>query len=188
MFLRSTKILSKPLLVSFFLFYSMIISSVVLASTTGDTIITTKVKSGLVSNPLTHALQISVETKNGVVYLSGTVDTNTEADTAVQVAQSTKNVRDVNTDNLNISQSNTSTAQDLKDSYITAKVKGLYIRNNLVSNKANVPMSITVETKNGVVYLGGNAEKSSQVKRAINLAKSVDGVNQVISGIQLGSS
>lgn len=187
MLMRPKKTLSKPLLMLFIFLYTAFISSFALANPADDSVITAKVKSGLVANSLTHAVQISVETNNGVVYLSGTVDTNTEAATAVQVAEATKNVKDVNTDNLNVSQSNTSTAQDLKDSYITAKVKGLYIRNNLISAKANVPLSITVETKNGVVYLGGNADRSSQVKRAITLAKSVNGVGQVISGIQLNS-
>ncbi len=179
-------IIVRTLLISFV--SSLLIISAVMANVTNDSVITAKIKSEMVANPLTHPLEVNVVTKNGVVYLSGAVETNTEAATIVQIAESTKYVSDVNTDNLSVSNSNDSTAgQTLKDSYITAKIKGLYIRNHLVSDRPNVPMSITVETKNGIVYLGGTADKKSQVREAVKVANSVDGVNQVISGIQLNS-
>ncbi|TDK23224.1 BON domain-containing protein [Luteimonas aestuarii] len=52
----------------------------------GDTWITTKVKASLLANQDVSGLDISVETVNGVVTLTGEVDTQAEADRAVAVA------------------------------------------------------------------------------------------------------
>ncbi len=148
-----------------------------------DTLITTKIKSGLATNNVTHATNISVTTNNGHVVLSGTANSDTEASTAVQIAESTKNVKDVDTSNLTVTGSN----QPLTDTYITAKVKGIFIRNNLMSNSSNVPVtSISVETQQGVVYLSGTVKRHSQINKAVKLAKSVDGVTNVIQTLKVG--
>lgn len=148
-----------------------------------DTLITTKIKSGLAANNVTHATTISVTTNGGHVILSGSANSNTEAATAVQIAESTKNVKDVDTSNLVVAGSN----QPLTDTYITAKVKGIFIRNNLMSNTSNVPVtSISVETQQGVVYLSGTVKKHSQIIKAVKLAKSVDGVTNVIQTLKVG--
>ncbi len=60
-----------------------------------DSVITAKVKTALVSDPATKAHQISVETFQGTVQLSGFVD-DTEARTrATQVARTVEGVKDV---------------------------------------------------------------------------------------------
>lgn len=57
--------------------------------------ITAKVKSGLVNDPQTSALQISVETFKDTVQLSGFVDTATSKARAEQIARSVEGVRAV---------------------------------------------------------------------------------------------
>ena len=52
-----------------------------------DSVITGKVKAALVADPTTKAHQISVETFQGVVQLSGFVDTTEARSRATQVAQ-----------------------------------------------------------------------------------------------------
>lgn len=154
----------------------------VTADTVSDSVITGKVKAGLVANKMTHATDISVATNNGVVSLSGTVGTDIEATTAVEVAQSTDGVKDVDTSNLTVTSSN----QPLTDSYITAKVKGMFIRNNMMGNGETIPWhKIKVETKQGVVYLKGKVERASQVDKAEQLARSVDGVTNVVSDLKV---
>lgn len=148
-----------------------------------DTLITTKIKSSLAANDVTHASTISVTTNSGHVALSGSANSNTEAATAVQIAESTKNVKDVDTSNLVVAGSN----QPLTDTYITAKVKGIFIRNNLMANTSNVPVtSISVETQQGVVYLSGTVKRHSQINKAVKLAKSVDGVTNIIQTLKVG--
>jgi osmotically-inducible protein OsmY len=60
-----------------------------------DTMITTKVKAEMAADPVVKAMEVHVETQNGVVMLSGFVPTKTEADKAVQIARNVKDVKDV---------------------------------------------------------------------------------------------
>ena len=65
-----------------------------------DTWITTKVKSTLLAEDATPGMDIEVETKDGVVSLSGTVATEAEKEAAIAKAKGIKGVRDVAADGL----------------------------------------------------------------------------------------
>lgn len=61
----------------------------------GDAAITAKVKTALMADPDVKALQIDVDTKNGVVSLNGKVDQRTSVDKAVQIAKGVDGVQSV---------------------------------------------------------------------------------------------
>ena len=61
-----------------------------------DTLITTKVKASFVADPQVSALAITVETENGVVTLSGVVESEAERQRAIQLAQGMEGVKRVN--------------------------------------------------------------------------------------------
>lgn len=61
-----------------------------------DAAITTKVKSAIVSEPGLKAMQINVDTADGVVTLTGVVDAPQSIDRATQVAQAVEGVKFVN--------------------------------------------------------------------------------------------
>lgn len=63
-----------------------------------DSWITTKVKAELAKDEVTKARNIDVDTKNGIVTLSGTVDSTAEKQKAEQNARSVKGVKDVTSD------------------------------------------------------------------------------------------
>ena len=65
-----------------------------------DAWITTKVKSTLLAEDATPGMDIEVETKDGVVSLSGTVATEAEKEAAIAKAKGIKGVRDVAADGL----------------------------------------------------------------------------------------
>ena len=65
-----------------------------------DTWITTKVKSTLLAEDATPGMDIEVETKDGVVSLSGTVATEAEREVAINKAKGIKGVREVSADGL----------------------------------------------------------------------------------------
>lgn len=69
----------------------------------GDTWITTKVKAQLLANEQVSGLDISVETVNGVVHLSGDVETRAEADHAIAIARDIEGVVSVDSSDLNVS-------------------------------------------------------------------------------------
>lgn len=63
-----------------------------------DSVITTKIKAKLAAEHPASAKHIKVDTdKNGVVWLSGTTDSQAEADKAVEIARNTEGVKSVNT-------------------------------------------------------------------------------------------
>jgi osmotically-inducible protein OsmY len=65
-----------------------------------DTLITTKVKASFAADPQVSALAITVETDNGVVTLSGVVESESERQRAIQLAQSLEGVKRVDANKL----------------------------------------------------------------------------------------
>ena len=63
-----------------------------------DSVVTTKVKAALVAEPATKARDITVVTRDGIVQLSGFVDSATEKSTAAEVAQGVNGVKEVRND------------------------------------------------------------------------------------------
>ena len=61
----------------------------------GDAAITGKVKTALIADPDVKALKIDVDTKDHVVTLNGTADTQTNADKAVTIAKGIEGVKSV---------------------------------------------------------------------------------------------
>jgi hyperosmotically inducible protein len=61
----------------------------------GDAVITAKIKAEILSDPLLKVSQINVTTVNGVVKLSGLVDSQQSRDRAIKIARTVKNVRSV---------------------------------------------------------------------------------------------
>jgi hyperosmotically inducible protein len=158
-----------------------VMTSVSFANHTSDAGITSAVQNKISSDASLQGANIAIKTSNGVVNLSGKVESNTQADTATELAQSTPGVTDVDTSKL----STTDSQHPLDDSAITAKVKGMFIQKKLFSNTDISAMTISVETNNGVVSLSGTAESEQQINNAINITRSVKGVKSVNSTIKI---
>lgn len=62
-----------------------------------DAAITAKIKAEILSDPLLNVSQIEVTTTNGVVRLSGTVNSQQSIDRAMEIARSVKDVKSVDT-------------------------------------------------------------------------------------------
>ncbi|MEN1973412.1 BON domain-containing protein [Luteimonas sp. MJ204] len=67
-----------------------------------DTWITTKVKASLLADEDVAGLQVDVETVNGVVTLSGDVDSQVQVDEALRIASGIEGVTDVDTTGLRV--------------------------------------------------------------------------------------
>jgi osmotically-inducible protein OsmY len=63
-----------------------------------DSVITTKIKSLLAADDFLKSFQISVETRKGIVQLSGFVNSQKAVDKARQIARSVKGVESVRND------------------------------------------------------------------------------------------
>lgn len=149
-----------------------------------DANVTAKVKSQLLWNSNTGGLNISVSTRSGKVILQGTVKSEAESQLAEQIAGNTNGVIEVD----NRLQVDTSmvppgeaaerttdeVAQNISDSWITAKVKSVLLYNRTVDGS-----DINVDTTDGVVSLHGLVDSTRERERAIELAGSVKGVKLV---------
>lgn len=71
------------------------IAAFTIACGTSDKGITTTVKTKMAADTIVRAYDVNVKTKNGVVTLSGDVDTSVARDEAVNIARNTKGVHDV---------------------------------------------------------------------------------------------
>lgn len=155
-----------------------------MGQTMDDAAITTKIKTELLADSMLSPFNIKVKTTNGVVMLSGNVDSDAEFEKAVTLAEATDGVKDVNADHLTIKDSE----HLMSDTLITAKVKGLLLKNNFTESNTASALKVSVETNNGVVYLTGTVENEQQAKSAASLAKSVDGVLSVKSDLKVKDS
>lgn len=146
-----------------------------------DSAITETVKVKIAASPIvSSAPDIKVETNKGIVALQGNVKTVAEADTAIEIASSVEGVSDVDTSGLQVK----GNQHPLDDSIITAKIKGIYLREKLFGNGSIAVMSIHVTTSDGIVYLTGEASKD-QANNAQRLTKSIKGVKEVKSDLRL---
>lgn len=146
-----------------------------------DSTITKHVKEKLSADKMLAPLKISIETKQGVVSLKGDVKTSAEANTAVEITQSVAGVKDVDTAHLKVEGS----AHPFTDAYITAKVKGVFLRDKLFGDKPISVIGIHVETKDSVVHLTGTVDDEVIAKDAEELAKTVKDVKGVKSSIKI---
>lgn len=76
----------------------------------------------------------------------------------------------------------------MQDALITAKVKGMFMQQELFGDKDISAMGIKVETVDGVVTLSGSADNKDQATNAEKIAKSVMGVKEVKSDVKIVES
>ena len=137
-----------------------------------DSAITMRVKSSFVADPDVSSLDITVETRKGEVQLSGFVDSQAQIDRAVDIARRTPGVSNVQ-NKLDL-KTPASVGAKVDDAVITAKVKSALIRDEGIK-----ALDIAVNTHHGEVQLSGFVASETQVNRATEVARTVEGVKSV---------
>ena len=148
------------------------------ACSQSDAGITTKIKAKLAADSTVKASQVHVDTKNKIVTLSGTVDSETAKAQAVALARGTEGVADV-VDNLTMLPSTSAEAsrpvgQVVDDASITAAVKSKLMADSVVGG-----LRINVDTKDGVVSLNGPVKSQNEKDTALRIARETSGVKDV---------
>jgi osmotically-inducible protein OsmY len=121
------------------------------------------------------------------VTLTGTATTAQEKTTAGRLASYTDGVRRVDNQIVvtpgDMPTRRTASTEPVADTWITAKVKSSLLVSRNVSG-----LDLTVETKNGVVMLGGEAGTSAQRDLAAEIARDIRGVTSVnTDGVKISS-
>jgi hyperosmotically inducible protein len=138
-----------------------------------DTVVTTKVKSALLSDPDIKSFDLKVETRKGAVQLSGFVDNQEQVERAIAATRGVEGV--LNVENAITLKSGSATVGNaVDDGIITAKVKSA-----LLSDPGVKSADIAVATRKNEVQLSGFVDNQAQIDMAIALASKVEGVARV---------
>lgn len=141
-----------------------------------DNTVNASVKAALIEAKTVPSTGIVVETYKGVVLLSGFVENQAQKDAAGKAAAGVSGATKVH--NAIAVHASTSMGTKLDDTVITGKVKAA-----LMDDKDVKSGQINVETRGGVVSLGGFVSGDKIQKRAIELAKGVSGVKSVVDAM-----
>ena len=144
-----------------------------------DTALTAKVKSALATERAVKASDIEVETRDGVVQLSGFVDSEDAQTAAVLKARSVNGVAEVRND-LSIRNDDRPAQEPVSDTVIAARV-----RSSLGSAQLEDDSDVNVEVSAGVVQLSGFVTSIEEKARAGDAASAVSGVRDVENNIAL---
>jgi hyperosmotically inducible periplasmic protein len=149
------------------------------AEPVSDTVLTTKVKAALTADRAVKARDIEVETRDGVVQLSGFVDSDDAQTAAVMRARSVDGVQEVRND-LSIRTDDRPAQEPVSDTVIAARV-----RDSLGNVKLAEDSDVNVEVSKGVVQLSGFVESVEEKARAGDAASAIAGVRDVENHIAL---
>ncbi|HET7061030.1 MAG TPA: BON domain-containing protein [Nitrosospira sp.] len=138
-----------------------------------DAAITTKVKSAFMGDADVKGSDIKVETRKGVVQLSGFVDNQAQMDRAVALAKGVEGVKSVD-NKMDLKTGSGTVGEKIDDAVITTKVKAALLGDSQVNSG-----DIGVVTQNGEVQLSGFVNNQTQIDRATEVAKGVEGVKKV---------
>lgn len=152
-----------------------------MGTTIDDGVLTAKVKSALISEPDIKSFDLQVETRNGVVQLSGFVDNAGQIERAMQVARSVTGVVSVE-NKMSVKGGTTSVGEKIDDSVITTKIKS-----ELLMDSAMKGADISVVTREGAVQLSGFVNREAQIQRALEIARGTEGVKAVENKMSIKS-
>ena len=141
---------------------------------------TARVKTALIGNKQAKASQINVETQQGVVQLSGFVDSEGAREAAVMTAKNVTGVKEVQ-DKLLLRNGERSTGEAVDDTVIATKVKSELAGKSGLSTAS----SVTVEVNRGIVELSGFVPTPEEKTAAASIARGVAGVKDVENNIEL---
>jgi hyperosmotically inducible protein len=142
-----------------------------------DAAITAKVKKALVDAYDIKARRVDVDTLDGVVTMTGVVETETGYRRAEELAGAVEGVRTVT----NLLQVGSKTfGQALDDKVIGTKIKA-----KLISEPEIKSLHIDVDVDRAVATLTGTVENREQRTRVLDIARSVSGVAKVIDNLKV---
>lgn len=161
------------------IFLATSVTSVAVADDAKDAALTVRVKTALAGDSALAARNIEVETRDGVVQLSGFVDSEDQRTAALMRARSVQGVQEVRND-LSLRDDTRPADRDVADTVIAAKV-----RDSLKGADLSSDSDVNVEVSKGVVQLSGFVSTPQEKARAGDLASSVEGVRDVENQIAL---
>jgi hyperosmotically inducible protein len=138
-----------------------------------DSVVTSSVKAALLADADIKSFDFKVETRKGEVLLSGFVDNQAQLDRATSAAHAVSGVKSVQ-NNVILKTAPTTIGNKLDAGIITSKVKAALLGDAKVKS-----FDIAVVTRKDEVLLTGFVDNREQMDRAIEIARSIEGVRSV---------
>lgn len=148
-----------------------------------DASLTTQVKTALLSDPEMQALTINVDTREGIVQLSGFVDSRAQTEKAAAIAAAVDGVRSVD-NKLDLRTGAAASGQaagPVTDATITTQIKESLLADPYLNN-----IDVLVTTRNGEVQLSGFVPSQEQADDVVAAAHRAEGVKNVVSTLSVG--
>ena len=144
-----------------------------------DTVVTTKVKSALLGDQDVKGFDVKVETRKGMVQLSGFVDNQPQADRAISLARAVEGVSGVE-NGMTLKDGKVTVGNQVDGGIVTARVKSA-----LLSDPGVRSIDIAVVTRKGEVQLSGFVDNQAQIERAVDVTRAVEGVQGVVNEMSI---
>lgn len=153
-----------------------------------------KIETSYTLNRYLNPLDIDTDVENGVVMLTGTVESEIDKELAEEIAKGTEGVQEV-VNKLTVAEKSDrdmadkaeAAADDFEqrfaDATTTARVKFA-----LLANDGTEGLDIDVDTEAGVVTLSGEVASDQAMELAERIAENAEGVESVRNELQVASS
>ncbi|HEX7011401.1 MAG TPA: BON domain-containing protein [Steroidobacteraceae bacterium] len=145
-----------------------------------DPAITARVKAALIGNEEIESGRIDIQTQEGIVQLSGFVDSDEMKQAAGQAAREVPGVREVR-NQLVVQAADRTIGEATDDTVIAAKVKSQLASESGLETASDVD----VEVSQGVVQLSGFVSSEDEKSEAEHIARGVSGVTDVRNDIRV---
>ena len=154
-----------------------------------DVGITTKVRAKMAMDDTVRDSKIEVATENGVVTLTGNIDSAEAKERALSIAKQTTGVVEVR-DMIEVRRASgggeapepgRTLGVTIDDADTTVRVKVRLLDDPLVKG-----LKIDVDTRAGVVFLTGTVDSEKEKEQAIKLARETKGVKDVQANLAFG--
>ncbi len=142
-----------------------------------DTTVTAKVKNALGEDPVVKARKIDVDTLEGIVILTGVVETEEEVKRAVEIARGVAGVKEVK-NNLQVGKK--TWGQVFDDRVIGSKIKAKLIKEPGIRS-----LNIDVDVNRGVVTVTGMVKYQRQKDRVLEIIRTTSGVGEIVDNIKV---
>jgi hyperosmotically inducible periplasmic protein len=141
-----------------------------------------KAETTLLLNTNLNSFDINTDVKNGLVTLTGKVESGVDKALAAELVKSLDGVKDVNNELtvMNEKESTNDMVEALTDSKVATVVKTRLLFSSEVSGT-----DINVEVKEGVVTLIGTVSSDAERQLALKIAENTDDVDKVVDKIEV---
>ena len=146
---------------------------ITLGTQVDDSVITSGVKSVLLADDLVKSFELQVETRKGVVQLSGFVDSQAQIDQAVALTRAVAGVTDVE-NGVTLKGGPSTVGTKIDDATVTGRVKTALLADPDIKS-----FDISVLTFKGEVQLTGFVNSQGQIDQAGKLASAAEGASSL---------